>query len=240
MKYVNKTHVPFSQTGVGEGLSVIGVAQIIEDNVCAFFAAYGIDNPSIKAKHNALWMFVKNKFQKRAVAVWNDEITVESFFTKITAATVVVDTVIYNSKGEIAVMARTEACVIDLGVQRIRRISSVEFPENIELYPSTAGFEFTRFDPPVLTEKCRFTVPSTSIDFCQHVNNVEYLRFVLNASSVEKELTCPVRETEVNFVSQARENEELSLFFGEKDGDEFYEIKSGETVVAKCRLSRGR
>ena len=238
MKYEYKTRVPFSQTGVGEGFSTIGTAQIIEDSVCDFFAAYGIDNPSIRAKHNALWMFVKNKFQNRAVAPWNDLISVSSYFTKITAATAVVDTVIKNSKGEISVAARTEVCVIDLGLKRIRRISSVDFPKGAEVYPSQAGFDFTRFDPPELCEKYKFSVPFTAIDYCDHVNNVEYLRFALNATTVEREINNPVRETEIEFVSQAREGDLLTLFSGNEGCNEFYELKKDNTVVARCRLSR--
>lgn len=240
MKYVYKTRVPFSQTGVGEGFSVIGAAQIVEDNVCSFFASFGKDNVTLSTKYNALWMFVKNKFQKLALAAWDEEITVTSYFTKITAATVIVDTVVTNSKGEVSVMARTEACVIDLESQHIRRISSVEFPSDIEMYPTVAGFEFTRFPVIDLNEKYTFTVPFTAIDFCMHVNNVEYLRFVLNATNVKKELSNPVKEVEINFVNQSRENENLTLFSDEYDGNEFYEIKSGETTIVRCRISRNR
>ena len=239
MKYVCSGRVPFSQTGVTEGFSVIGAAQIVEDSVCAFFAAFGKDNVTLSTKYNALWVFVKNKFQKRATVSWNEDITVECCFTEITKATVVVDTVVKNSKGETAIAARTELCVIDLDTQRIRRISSVEFPEDIGVYPSVAGFGFTRFSNAFLREEYKFNVPSTSIDLCGHVNNVEYLRFILNATSVEKEVDSPVRETEINFVAQAREGEMLTVFGGENGVDEFYEIRSGDKVVARCKLLRG-
>lgn len=239
MKYVYKGRVPFSQTGVVNGFSVIGAAQIVEDSVCAFFAAFGKDNVTLSTEYNALWVFVKNKFQTRAPAFWNEDVTVESFLTKKTAATIVVDTIVKNSKGETAITARTEICVIDLDSQRIRRISSIDFPQDVEVYPSVAGFDFERFSPVKLREEYKFNVPSTSIDLCGHVNNVEYLRFILNATSVEKEITRPVRETEINFVAQAREGEILTVFGGENGKDEFYEIKSGEKVVARCKLSRG-
>ena len=126
MKYINKTRVPFSETGVKKGISVIGAAHMIEDNVCAFFAAFGRDSASVRAKYNVVWMFVKNKFRFGADVVWNEEISEESFFTQIAAASVTVDTVIKNSKGETVVYARTETCAIDLDTYRIRRISSVD------------------------------------------------------------------------------------------------------------------
>ena len=235
MKYVYNSRVPFSGTGATNGFSVIGAAQIVEDSVCAFFATFGKDNVTLSTKYNALWVFVKNKFQKRAQVSWNENITVESFLTHKTAATVVVDTVVKNSEGETAIAARTELCVIDLDTQRIRRISSVDFPEDVAVYPSSAGFDFERFSPVKLREEYSFNVPSTSIDLCGHVNNVEYLRFILNATSVEREINHPVRETEINFVAQSREGENLTVF----GGDEFYEIKSGEKTVVRCKLSRG-
>ena len=240
MKYVFNTRVPFSQTGVKEGLSVIGAAQIIEDSVCAFFASLGKDNATLYNKYNAMWVFVRNKFQKRALANWNEEITVESFFTKTTAATVVVDTVVKNFKGETALVARTELCVINLDTQRICRIALVDFPADIKVYESDAGFDFIRFPAVALREEYKFNVPSTSIDSCMHLNNVEYLRFILNASSVEREIENPVRETEINFVAQARENELLTVFGGANEENEIYEIRSGEKVVLRCQISRGR
>ena len=239
MKYVCNTRVPFSETGAIEGLSVIGAAQIIEDCVCAFFAAIGKTNEILKAEYNALWVFVKNKVTKRALAKWNEDITVESFFTNKTAATVVVDTIVKNSKGETALAARTELCVIDLTTQRVRRISSIDFPEDVGIYPSVAGFDFARFPAVDMREKYKFNVPSTSIDLCGHVNNVEYLRFVLNATSAETEIFRPVREIEINFVAQACEGEKLTLFGGECGANEFFEIKSGEMSVARCRVFRG-
>lgn len=240
MKYINKTRVPFSETGVKKGISVIGAAHMIEDNVCAFFAAFGRDSASVRAKYNVVWMFVKNKFRFGTDVVWNEEISVESFFTQIAAASVTVDTVIKNSKGETVVYARTETCAIDLDTYRIRRISSVELPD-IEVYDSAAGFDFTRFseDNTANAKKVyTITVPSTSIDFCGHVNNVEYLRFILNSATVQKELTNPVREVEIHFVKQSRENELLSLFCSENNRTEVYGLKNGEDIVVRCKINR--
>ena len=238
MKFVCKTRVPFSQTGVSDGLSVIGAAQIIEDNVCAFFAAFGKDSVSLLKNYNSHWIFVKNRFEKRAPTVWNEEITVESYLTEKNAATVVVDTMVRNSENEIAVASRTEACVLDLAAQRVRRVSSVDFPD-IETYKSEAGFGFTRFNAAAPEKAYSFTVPSTSIDFGRHLNNVEYLRFVLNAASVDKEIAFPVREAEINYLYQAREGDTLTLYSGEYCGAEFYEIKNGGQTVARCAISRG-
>ena len=238
MKYVYKTRVPFSQTGAGEGFSVIGAAQMIEDSVCAFFAAIGKDNVSLAAKYNAVWVFVKNKFQRRAIAKWNEEITVESYFTAVTKATVVVDTVIKNSKGEISVAARSEACVIDRRSFKILRVSSVDFPENVPVYASEAGFDFTRFNVENSIKIGKFTVPSTSIDACRHLNNVEYLRFILNTVPTARETLNPVFETEISYVNQAREDEEIAIFFKKDDKSEFYELKNGDKTVAKCNIKR--
>lgn len=236
-KFVNTIRVPFSDTGVGKGFSVIGAARIIEDNVCSFFASFGRDSASIKAKYNAVWVFVKNKFRIKPVVCWNEQVTVESYFTQTSAATVVVDTAVFNASGEVAVSARTEICAMDIVSQRIRRISSLEMPE-VTVYESEAGFSFTRFDTDGLNKIYAFTVPSTSIDCCMHMNNVEYLRFIFNSSSVEKELKNPVRETEIRFVNQSREGDELTLFGGTDGNKEVFVLKNGDKTVVKCGVLR--
>ncbi len=238
MKYVYKTRVPFSQTGVSEGISVIGAAQMIEDNVCAFFAEFGKDSATLNAKYNAVWMFVKNKLRKLAVAKWNEKITIESFITRITAATVVVDTMIKNAAGETSVYARTEVCVIDLTSQRIRRIASVEFPEDMEIYPTEADFDFERFDTDGVSPVYGLNVPPASIDFCMHVNNVEYLRFILNASSVERELSAPIKEAEIHFLNQAREGERITVSEKETVCGTVYEIACDDKICARCKVKR--
>ena len=238
MKYSCKTRLPFSKTGVSAGLSVLGAAQIIEDGVCAFFATFGKDNASLLRDYNAQWVFTKNKFSRLAPVKWNEDITVEVFLSKKSAATVVVDTTVKNGGGKIAVAARTEACVIDLDSMRVRRVSSVDFPEDIAVYPSAADFDFTRFDLSAPKKEYSFIVPSTSIDCGGHLNNVEYLRFVLNSTGAEKELALPVFETEIHFLRQSREGDTLTVYSGESRGTEFYEIKNGDKVVARCGISR--
>lgn len=236
MKYVYKTRLPFSLTGVSEGISVIGAARIIEDSVCAFFAEFGKDSATLNAKYNAVWMFVKNKFRRLAAAKWNEELTVESFFTRRTAATVVVDTVVKNSKGETCLYARTETCVIDLTTQRIRRISSVEFPEDMEIYKSKAGFDFERFNTDGVSLLYGLNVPSTSIDFCMHVNNVEYLRFILDAYSIRQQIAAPVQEAEIHFLNQAREGERLNVLSKDTASGTVYELACEDRLCARCRI----
>ena len=236
MKYSNKFRIPFSQTGVTDGISVIGAAQIVEDSVCAFFASFGKDNFTVSKRYGAMWVFVRNKFRRYAFAGWNEEISVMSYVTEKTAAKVIVDTQAKNAKGETVLSARTELCVIDIAAQRIRRVASVDFPENIGIYPSVAGFDFTRPETPALKENYRFIVPSTSIDLCGHLNNVEYLRFILNTATAEYGRAHIPIDVEIRYVSQSKEGDEVKIF-GTQDG-ECYEVVNGGNISAKCRIIR--
>ena len=241
MKYINKTRVTASQTDAGIGLSVLGAAQIIQDNVCAFFACFKKDNVALKTGYNAVWVFVKNKFKRLDIAEWNEEITVESFITARTSATIIVDTAIRKSNGRTAVYARTEMCVINLSTQRICRISSVELEEDIPVYPSENGFGFCRIgaeELSVVREKYSFYVPSTSIDYCMHLNNVEYLRFILNAVSVDYAINHVIKEVEIHFACQSREGEKLSVLAANTEDGEIYEVKNGEKTAVKCKILR--
>ena len=238
MKYVYKTRVTASQTDAGIGISTLGIAQVVQDNVCAFFACFNKDNVCLKRDYNSVWVFVKNRFKKTAIAYWNTEITVESYISKRSAALLIVDTVIKNSDGKVAVFARTEMCAVDLASGRIRRISSVGFPEDVEVYPSEADFEFNRFTFGGLKEKYSFTVPSTSVDYCMHLNNVESLRFILNTVPVSYGVLHPVRDVEIHFISQSREGDVLSVLAGRDETAEIFEIKNGENIAARCRIIR--
>lgn len=236
MRFITETRVTATQTDSGEGMSVLGAAGVIQDNVCAFFATVGKDNVALRRDYGAAWMFVKNRFVKYAVAHWNDEITVESFISSRTAATIIVDTAIKLKGGDMVYYARTEMCVIDLTIGRIKRISSVDLPEEMGVYASEKDVEFTRMDFAGLKELYSFTVPSTSIDYCNHLNNVEYLRFILNTATAEYGRVHIPIDVEIRYVSQSKEGDEVKIF-GTQDG-ECYEVVNGGNISAKCRIIR--
>lgn len=238
MKYLSEFKVSASQTDSGVGISVLGVCGIIQDNVCAFFAEFGKDNVVLKRDYGAVWVFVKNRFKKFSVAYWNETVTVESFISKRTSATLIVDTVVKKKDGNIAYYARTEACVLDLNEQRIRRISSIDLPENLEVYPPVIGLEFTRWNADDLNDLYEFTVPSTSIDYCFHLNNVEYLRFILNTVSAEYNRKFVPVDVEIHYVDQSKENEKLKIKGIRNGAEDRYEVINGDRVSARCRILR--
>lgn len=238
MKYVYKTRVTASQTDAGVGISTLGIAQTVQDNVCAFFACFNKDNVSLKNDYNAVWVFVKNRFRKTAIAFWNTEITVETFVSARSSVLLVLDTVIKNPDGGVAVFARTEVCAVDIVTGRIKSVASVGFPQEVGVYPSQTDFSFNRFAFTDTEKKGSFSVPSTSVDYCMHLNNVEYLRFLLNLTPVRYGVLHPVKDAEIHFIKQSKEGEMLTVFSGREDGAEVYEIKNGEETVVKCRLFR--
>ena len=238
MIYTENFKITASMTDMGEGVSILGIAQIIQDNVSAFFSRYGKDNVSLKRDYNSVWVIVKNRFKKLDVAYWNERVTAKSFITKRTSATVIIDTEIIKEDGTVAVVARTEMCVISLDTQRIVRIEKVGLSEEIGVYPTNADFEFSRFEFSDLKDIYSFTVPSTSIDFCNHFNNVEYLRFILNTVPVNYGLTHVVKDLEIHYVNQSREGDSLNILSKREGVEDYYEVINGDKVAVRCKTVR--
>ena len=240
MEYRFKTKVRVSETDYGKGLSPLGAGYLVEDAVCALFAEFERDNVVMKRDFNSVWVFVKNKFRFYDYALWNEEITVSSYFVRKTAVSLTVETAVENCRGEIALIAKTEVCLIDLLSQKIRRIAEAEIPAELNIRPAKDGADFKRFSSEGFEKAGEFTVPSTAIDYCMHLNNVEYLRFILNTDGVEYGLYYPVSAVELQYLLQAREGEELTVCKKVEGTTEYFSVCGKNGTAVRCVVDRGK
>ena len=224
--------------GADAKLSPLGVFQLVENAITEGMAAQRIDGMTIRRLYNAFWVFTKNKVRILSSADWGDTLTIESFVSSKSAAKLCVDSAIKNDKGDLVAYSSCEMCPLDGATGRILRTSAVGVGENIIAEPALMTVTFDKLDCDDLPVVEQVTSRSTNIDFSRHTNNVEYLRFIFNTYSVEELLSRPIRELEVNYVSQSYENDVLSIHkLSTNDGDLFAITKSSQTVI-KCKIVR--
>ncbi|MBO4572273.1 MAG: hypothetical protein J5762_00685 [Clostridia bacterium] len=226
-----------SLTDFTGGLSVIGAAQIVEDAVCDFFHSFGFDNPALRKNHNSIWVFTKNRIDFENTAEWGELVTAECRISKQTAATVWVDTRLVKEDGKtVAFYARTEICAIDLEKQAIKRLSSVGFPQ-FDVKEDYDKRSFTRFSADNSEKVRSFKVLPSSIDYSDHTNNVEYIRFAIDSLSCGEISDRGVAAVEAHYLKQTREGDILDIACSRVGNEVVFDMTGGNIKVAACRLT---
>lgn len=219
-------------------LSIIGTINKIENYICDFFYRNKVDGLTLKRTIGCAWMYTKNKVNFFKTIDWNTKFAAKCFVSKITSATIVVDTVFIQNK-EIAIYAKTEICLIDLVTNKIRRIDKLNLIKKSMHGSSIYDFEFDRFDTTAKSSKVdELVVKSTSIDYLNHTNNVEYVRFLINTYSVEELLKSPIREFEIHYLGQAKETETLLVLKQAKENTDYLTITHEDKTYIKCKITK--
>ena len=237
MIFTKQQTVSSNYIGADAKLSALGVFQLVENAITEGMAAQHIDGMTIRRLYNAFWVFSKNKVKILSEVQWGDTITIESYVSAIALAKLDVDTAIKNAAGQIVAYSRCEMCPLDVETGRIRRTATVGVDEKIVAEPAKV-IAFDKLDCDNLPVVEQVSVRSTNIDFSRHANNVEYLRFIFNTYSVEELLSRPIKELEVNYVSQSYENDVLTVHKSTTGDCDLFEITKSSQPVIKCKLVR--
>ena len=147
MKLVKSVRVSASAVDSTAALSALGVLQIVQDGVTEMMGRLNIDGVTVKKKYNALWAFTKNKTEIFKSIHWSDDlITVTSFISVITRATICVDVSVRDNVGGLCAYSRIEMCPLDISAMRILKVESVGVNEGISAEPPEMDIVFSRLE----------------------------------------------------------------------------------------------
>lgn len=236
MIYQKQTYVSGSMCDGKLKLSVIAADETVENAVTELMGDLGIDGIVAKAKYNAMWLIVKNNIRFIRRPEWRERFTVRCYISKHSSVKLNIDTAAVGENGERLFEARTELCAIDLETGRIRKAETVGFKAEMAHGEPLEGLGFTRFpkDEPSFVESV--TVRSTSLDYCWHTNNIEYVKFILNDFDAEFFKTHEFAELEIHYSNQSFESEQLDISKISTPDCSFYFIRRNGEEIAKCRL----
>ena len=104
---------------------------------------------------------------------------------------------------------RQETCVIDLDTRKIRKIETVDYPEDMEAEEAIFNDpyqvlkdEFSE-DDYVYTQK----VYSSDIDYSRHTNNVSYVRYLINTLPCKFFENNRVTDVEIHYIAETKEGQ---------------------------------
>jgi len=189
-------------------------------------------------ENNHAWVLSRLRIKIIRPAKWKESIRIETFPTGIKGLFGARDFRIFDADNKVIALASSNWLVVD--VNSHRPIRPHEVVKNMPLgnYPEVFEKELGKLAPlsqdAELIEEIK--VHYSDIDINRHVNNVKYLKWLIDALPIETLTEKPVSELEINFLHELKLGEQIQIF--QELNDENYmscKIKSKTTGKENCR-----
>lgn len=211
---------------------------IFQDMMTEHLTIMNCNGEMLTKENNAFWVVTKLKLHFFSRPNWLSHIKVLTFPTKAQLVRFDRCFMIKDEQDEILAVAKQEMCALDCTTHHIRRISSTLYPltmECLEMIPLDAYLhledDFSE-DDFVYEEEVRLV----NIDRSKHMNNVEYVRFVMNALNCEDLYQKEIEDFEIHYVNESVEHQHLRVYKKiKRDGFHFL-IKEQERIIVKAFL----
>lgn len=241
MKYElrKEKEVVSSLVDINLELGLIGAQSIVQDNMCDYFKLIGADGPTMVPKCNCFFVVSKSKIKFNKMCKWQDGLIAESMIVGKSRIKLNLLTRLKDGDGNIVAECMQEMVPIDATTRSIKMLSDTLVPEDLEV----SGESDMAFNRLVVdyedVDACKVVaVDSGNVDFYKHTNNIEYIKMMLSSLSVEYLASHQIVEFEINYVTESRAGDVLTLYRKElDDGKVAFQLKRGNDVVTRALLS---
>lgn len=163
-------------------------------------------------KNNFAWVLTRQLIRLYDTPRLNQTIHVETWVDNITNHIVSRDFHILNKEKSIIALARTSWMMMDLSSRRPMHV-----PDDLgNRIPHTPGkikespeLEKISFPEEVPSQSLSFPVVFSDLDMNHHVNNINYIKWILDGFDYDFRMNFQVRTVETNYLSEARYGEIL-------------------------------
>lgn len=204
-------YVDYSRVDNLARLSLDSIFQFTQIAVTEYFKTLGFDNRSMKIKYNYAWVFTKVKALINSIPYWDSNIYAKCYVTNIKPVKADLETVFYDMNDNLLFAIKDEMCVIDLESRKIRKLSDFGF-DKTEIQESIIDGSYEAIDTSNLVKYDSLKVKFCDIDVTNHVNNVSYIRFIMNSLGTEFLNNNDITSMDFKYHKESRINEELELF----------------------------
>ena len=241
-KYKRKFFIGYSNCDRKISLSLLDSFYLIQDMMTEYFGFLKSDNIILKRENNAIWVLTKTKVHFNNLPVWRDIVEGTVFTTNIKPIRVGTETQFKDKDNNILFYANQETCAIDLDDRKIKKISTVNYPKDLEIIEGINREKYLKLnDEFTIDDKVsEQIVHSTDIDFSHHTNNVSYIRFILNSLSSEFFDNCKVTDFEIQYINETKEGQKLDIYRKLRDTEADFLIKENDREIVRANLKYKR
>ena len=212
---------------------------LAQNNSTEYFEKFGEDNLVIKEKYNAVWVASKIRIHIYKNPTWLDIINSESFTALVKPIRIETETKFTNKNNELIFIANQQSCVLDIDTRKLRKIDTVNFPNNLEIDYTLFSQSYKRLNDNFTENDFVYEqkVYSQDIDFSNHVNNTVYVRYITNALSNEFLDKINITDVEMHYIAESKEGQTLKIYKKELENNCIrFLIKEGDREIVRASL----
>lgn len=171
-----------------------------------------------------IWVLTRLKIIVHSYPVWGEELELntwvvnrEKFFSRR-------DFEIKSKNGDVIIAATTGWMLLDATHKRPQLVDN--FPMNIQMYPDKLAVnqELTKLNGPKnIDNEAHYKVKYSDLDVVRHVNNIQYLRIILDTFAFEYRSRFHIKSFEINYLSEALINQDLKILTANKSNSNDYQ-----------------
>ena len=166
---------------------------------------------------------------------WNTKTKAVAFVSSLSPIRLEVETDLFDENDKLLFAAKTEMGAIDFVERKIRKISTLEFPKDMEVAPSNINEPFSKMKTEFESSDLIYSqkIYASDTDFTNHTNNVRYVKFLMNTFDSTFYDKKSITDFDIQFIKESKEGDILNVFKKEGGDHEFiFSIKNGEEAVA--------
>ncbi len=231
--------ISYSEVNQDLKLGIYESFNLAQDTVTEYFESFGGDNIVVKNKDNAVWVVAKAKVHFNRFPSWRDDIKGICYTTKIKPIRIEVETAFKNIDDEVLFITNQESCVIDIETRKIRKISTITYPDDMEIEQSLMQDGYLKLDTKFTEDDFVYEqkVYSQDIDYSGHVNNAIYVRYIMNALSCDFLIKNKITDFEIHYINESKEGQILKIYKKEENKNIRFLIKDDEKEIIRANLT---
>lgn len=238
IEYKKSHSITYTEVNQEGKLDIVSSFNLVQNMMTEYFESFKSDNIRLKAKNNAIWVVTKAKMHFYKYPMWRDKIDGIGRTTKVKPIRTEMETTFRNKENELLFSIRQETCVIDLDTRKIRKVETVDYPEDMEA-------EEPIFQEPYQILKDEFSeedyvykqkIFSSDIDFSRHTNNVSYVKYIVNTLNCKFFEDNKITDVEIHYISETREGQVLKIYKKEIENSVLFLITDGEKEVIRAKI----
>ena len=192
-------------------------------------------------KENQMWVLTRLKVEIHKFPVWDDIINIstwivnrEKFFSRR-------DFEIHSNNDELLVSASSGWMLLDVKSKRPKLVDSIKMDIPMLAEKLALSDELSKIEKLTIAEStANYTVQYSDLDVNNHVNNVKYIRILLDSYSYNWRSSKTILSFEINYLAEAAYNDELEILKSEINEEGFViqeiERKSDNKVICRAKL----
>ena len=190
-----------------------GCMRYFQDGHTYFMHAVEKGNDVIPEQYGAAWIYTQYHVQIKRKIGYDTPLLLRQWIQPYRRPLLLTLNSTIEQDGEIVASGKIETCVFDLNRQMPRRLSSIEFPDNIaeEIAHDIPSFLGLDKSTEGMTECYQKTVRVSDLDKSRHMNNLRYIEMFQDAYGSDFWAEKEPHQMEIRFLSQCREGEVISV-----------------------------